>query len=78
MLAQSILCFAMLHIFQLQLLKYCQKIFLPPWMKRFTMIISAWCLQRSSKFSGQEFEEIHTNIGSLETLKQERIPPSTK
>ena len=33
------------------------------------MIISTWCLQRSSKFSGQEFEEICRNIGSLETLK---------
>ena len=35
-------------------------------------------LRTSSKFSGQEFEEIHRNIGSLETSKQVRIPPSTK
>ena len=35
-------------------------------------------LQTSSKFSGQEFEEIHRNIGSLETLKQVCIPLSTK
>ena len=26
---------------------------------------------------GQEFEEIHRNIGSLETPKQMRIPPTT-
>ena len=41
-----------------------------PWMRRFTIIISAWCLRTSSKFSGQEFEEIHQYIGSLETPKQ--------
>ena len=49
-----------------------------PWISRFTMIISAWWLQTSSKFSGQEFEEIHRNIGSSETPKQVRIPPSIK
>ena len=39
------------------------------------MIISAWWLQTGSKFSGQEFEEIYRNIGSLKTLKQARIAP---
>ena len=48
------------------------------WIRRFTMIISAWWLRTSSKFSGQEFEEIHRNIGSPETPKQVRIPPITK
>ena len=47
---------------------------LRPWMRRFTMIISAWWLRTSSKFSCQEFEEIHRNIGSLETSKLVRIP----
>ena len=51
---------------------------LRPWIRRFTMIISAWWLQTSSKFSGQEFQEIHKNIGSSETPKQVRIPPITK
>ena len=40
------------------------------------MIISAWWLRTSSKFSGQEFEEIHRNIGSSETPKQVRITQS--
>ena len=40
---------------------------LRPWIRRFTMIISARRLRTSSKFSGQELEEIHRNIGSLET-----------
>ena len=51
---------------------------LRPWIRRFTMIISAWWLQTSSKFSGQEFGEIHRNIGLSETPKQVRIPPITK
>ena len=51
---------------------------LRPWIRRFTMIISAWWLRTSSKFSGQEFEEIHRNIGSSETPKLVRIPPITK
>ena len=51
---------------------------LRPRIRRFTMIISAWWLLTSSKFSGQEFEEIHRNIGSSETPKQVRIPPITK
>ena len=55
---------------------------LRPWIRRFTMIISAWWLRTSSKFSGQEFEAIHSlihrNIGSSETPKQVRIPPTTK
>ena len=38
-------------------------------------IISAWWLRTSSKFCGQEFEEIHRNIGLLGTPKQVRIPP---
>ena len=46
--------------------------------RRFTMIISAWWRQTNSKFSGQEFEEIHRNIGRLETPNQVRISPSTK
>ena len=51
------------------------------------MIISAWCLQTSSKFSGQEFKKIGSmkfkkkfqkkiiqrNIESMETSKQVRI-----
>ena len=37
------------------------------------MIISAWRLQTSSKFSGQEFKEIHRK-----TPKQMRIPPTRK
>ena len=51
---------------------------LRPWIRRFTMIISARWFRTSSKFSGQEFEEIHRNIGSSETPKQVRIPPITK
>ena len=51
---------------------------LRPWIRRFTMIISATWLRTSSKFSGQQFEEIHRSIGSLETPKQVRIPPITK
>ena len=45
---------------------------LRPWIRRFTMIISAGWIRTSSKFSGQDFEEIHMSIGSLETLKQDR------
>ena len=37
--------------------------------------ISAWWIRANSKFSGQEFEEIYRHFGSLETLKQVRIPP---
>ena len=37
--------------------------------------ISVCRLQTTSKFSGQEFEEIHSNIGSLETPVQVHIPP---
>ena len=44
------------------------------WVRRFTMIVFACCFQTSSQFSGQEFEEIYTNIESLETSKQVRIP----
>ena len=69
---------------------FCQEIFsvflpirtlvtlLSPRIKRFTMIIPAWGLQTSIKFSGQEFEEIHWNNGSSETLKQVRITPIIK
>ena len=32
---------------------------LRPLISRFTMIISAWWLRTSSKFSGQEFEQIY-------------------
>ena len=46
---------------------------LRPWIGRFTMIISAWRLQTSIKFSGQEFEEINRNIGSVETPQQGRF-----
>ena len=41
---------------------------LRPWTKRFAMIITAWWLRTSSIFSGQEFEKMHMNFGSLETL----------
>ena len=34
------------------------------------MIISTWWLRKSSKFNGQEYEEIYRNIESLETPKQ--------
>ena len=37
------------------------------WIRRFTMIISAWWLRTSSIFSEQEFEEIHRNIESIKT-----------
>ena len=43
---------------------------LRPWIRRFTMIISAWWLQTTSKFSGKKFEEFNKNIESLETPKQ--------
>ena len=46
------------------------------WIRRFTMIIFACWLRTSSKFSGQEIEENHRNIGSMETFTQ--IPSSTK
>ena len=42
------------------------------------MIIFAEWLLTSSKFIGQEFEEIHRKIGSLETPEQVRIPPTSK
>ena len=48
-----------------------------PWIRRFTMTISGWWLRTSSKFIGQNFEETHRNIGSLETPEQVGIPPST-
>ena len=48
-----------------------------PWIRRFTMIISARQFRTSCKFCGQKFEEIHGKIGSLETPKQVRIPPTT-
>ena len=48
------------------------------WIKRFTMIISAWWLRTSSTFNGQKFERIHKNFGSSETPKQVRIPPIMK
>ena len=51
---------------------------LRPWIRHFTMIISAWWLPTSRKFSGQEFEEIHRYVESLETLKQVRISPNMK
>ena len=51
---------------------------LRPWIRRFTMDICAGWLSTSSKFSGQEFEEIHRNIESLKTSKSVRIPPTTK
>ena len=35
---------------------------LRPWIRRFTMIISARWLQTGSKFSGQEFEEIQKPV----------------
>ena len=35
------------------------------------MIISARWPRTNSKFSAQEFKEIHRNIGSLETPKQD-------
>ena len=51
---------------------------LRPWTRRFTMIISAWWHRTSSKFSGQEFEETHRSIRSVETPTQVWIPPITK
>ena len=39
------------------------------------MITSDWWLRTSSKFSVQEFEEIHGNIEFMKSLKQVRIPP---
>ena len=48
------------------------------WIRRFTMIISAWYVRTSSKFSGQKFEEIHRNVRSSETPMHMRIPPITK
>ena len=39
---------------------------LRPWNRRITMIISAWWLRTSSKFSGQEFEE---TTGTLDHRK---------
>ena len=40
---------------------------LRPWIRPFTMIIYAWLLRRSNKFTGQKVKEIHGNIESLET-----------
>ena len=52
---------------------------LAPWLRccvrGFTMIVSARWLRKSSKFSEPSFEEIHRNIGSMETPKQVCIPP---
>ena len=42
---------------------------LRPWIRRFTIIIPAWWLRTSSKFSEPEqFEDIYVNIASLESL----------
>ena len=49
-----------------------------PWIRLFTIIISAWWFQTSSKLNRQEVKEIHKNFESLETPKQLRIPPTTK
>ena len=51
---------------------------LRPWIRHLTIIFFAWWLRTSSKFSGQEFEEMYRNIVSLKTPKLVRIPPSTK
>ena len=48
---------------------------LRPWIRYFTMIISAWWLRTSSKLCGQEFEEIHTK---LDTFKQVYMSPKHK
>ena len=47
---------------------------LRPSVRRF-IIISAWWLRTSSKFNGQDFEEICRNFGLLETPMQVWIPP---
>ena len=44
---------------------------LRPWIRRFTMIISDWWIQTSSKFRGQKFEDALRNIVPPET------PPSS-
>ena len=46
------------------------------WVRRFTMIISAWWFRTSSKFSGQDFQETGGNIRSLETPKQDSADSS--
>ena len=38
------------------------------WIRHFTMIILACCLRKTRKFRERKFEEIHRNIGLLETL----------
>ena len=40
---------------------------LRPWIRRFTIITSAWWLWTSIKISGQKFDEIHGNIRPMET-----------
>jgi len=44
------------------------------WIRRFTMIISAWWLQTSSKFSGKEVKET-TGTWKWTTPKRVRIHP---
>ena len=44
--------------------------FLRLWIRRFTMIISAWWLRTSSIFSGQELEEIHRNMDHWKLLSR--------
>ena len=51
---------------------------LHPWIRRFTMIISAWCLRTSSKFSVQKFEEIHRNIISRGGVEDTRLEATAK
>ena len=47
---------------------------LRPWIRRFTMIISAWWLRTTANY-GQEFEKLRRNIGSQEALTQVRLRP---
>ena len=42
------------------------------------MIISAWWLRTSSKFSGQEFEEIHRNIGKIRWSPKKKVSTEIK
>ena len=48
---------------------------LRPWIRRFTIIISAWWLQTSSKFTWEEVKTSTEKLGKWSTPKRVRIRP---
>ena len=48
---------------------------LRPWIRRFTIIISAWWLRTNSKFTWEEVKTSTGNLGKWSTPKRVRICP---